>query len=254
MLGAERAKRLIEIIQQEGSLSVVGASQRLGVSASTIRRDLIQLERQGHVSKVYGGAVVPVGDGAMHEPPRVARKSEHAAEKRRIGKAAARLVGDDQTVLIAGGTTTDAMIPHLGERVRLTVVTNNVQTALAVAQHPEITVVVLGGYLRRDEYSLLGYLGVEALESLNVDHAFYGAYAIDSDGLMGAELRETETDRALISAAPQLIVLADSSKFQRRAPSRLAGASQISTLVTDSAAPEVVLKALSEQGVKVITC
>jgi DeoR/GlpR family transcriptional regulator of sugar metabolism len=87
-----------------------------------------------------------------------------------------------------------------------------------------------------------------------VDRAFYGAYAVDADGLMGAELNETETDRALISAAPELVVLADSSKFSRRAPARLASASQISTLVTDSAAPAATLDALAARGVGIVTC
>jgi DeoR/GlpR family transcriptional regulator of sugar metabolism len=254
MLSIARAERLLDMLQQDRSLTVVQAAEHLGVSASTIRRDLTQLERQGRLSRVYGGAVIEATADEAIEPARLARKSEHAEAKRQIGQAAARLVKDNDTILVAGGTTTDAMLAFLGGRIRLTVLTNNIQTAITVSQHPDITVVVLGGYLRRDELSLLGHLSVDALSRLNVDRAFFGAYAVDADGLMGAEFNETETDRALISAAPELVVLADSSKFSRRAPARLASASEISTLVTDSAAPAATLEALAAQGVQIITC
>ncbi|HUA43335.1 MAG TPA: DeoR/GlpR family DNA-binding transcription regulator [Streptosporangiaceae bacterium] len=254
MLSVARAERLLDMLQQDRSLTVTAAAEYLGVSPSTIRRDLTHLESQGRLSRVYGGAVIEASAEDPIEPPRLARKSEHADAKRQIGQAAARLVTDNDTILVAGGTTTDAMLQFLGGRTRLTVLTNNLQTAVIVSQHPEITVVVLGGYLRRDELSLLGHLGVEALSRLNVDRAFYGAYAVDADGLMGAEFNETETDRALISAAPELVVLADSSKFSRRAPARLASATEISTLVTDAAAPVATLDALSAQGVRIITC
>jgi DeoR/GlpR family transcriptional regulator of sugar metabolism len=254
MLSVARTERLLDMLQRDRSRSVSAAADLLGVSASTIRRDLTLLQRQGLLSRVYGGAVIEAAAADSLEPPRLARASEHADAKRDIGLAAARLVGDDDTILIAGGTTTDAMLPFLGGRTRLTVLTNNLQTATVVAQHPEIAVVVLGGYLRRDELSLLGHLGVEALRTLNADRAFFGAYAVDADGLMGAELNETETDRALISAAPELVVLADSSKFSRRAPARLASAADIATLVTDAGAPRPVLDGLASQGVNIVIC
>lgn len=254
MLTAARAVRLIDMLQEERSLSVTDAAARLGVSASTIRRDLAHLEGRGLASRVYGGAILEEGSERALEPPLVTRGSEHAAEKRRIGQAAARLVGENQTVLITGGTTTDSMLPFLGGRTRLTVLTNNLHTAIGTARHPEITVVLLGGYLRRAEMSLLGHLGAEALARLTVDRAFFGAYAVDTDGVMGAEVAETDTDRALITAAPHLVVLADSSKFTRRGPTRLASVSDISTLVTDTGSPEDTLHRLRKQGVEIIRC
>ena len=254
MHSAARAMHLLDMLEHERSVNVTEAAARLSVSPSSIRRDLVQLERQGFLTRVYGGAVAEDGADRAAELPRRARASEHAAEKRKIGKAAARLVGDDQTVLITGGSTTDMMLHHLGGRMRLTVVTNNLQTAIQAAENPDLTVVVVGGYLRREEMSLLGHLGAAALDRLSVDRAFFGAYAVDADGLMGAELRETETDRALIGAAAELIVLADASKFHRRGPARLAGASQIATLITDDGAPAGTLDALKNQGVQVICC
>lgn len=255
MLSAERTQRLIGMLRQEKTLSVTGAARRLGVSASTIRRDLGLLERQGLASRVHGGAIARRESvAAPAEPPRLSRSAEHAEEKRRIGRVAAGLVVEGETILISGGTTTDAMLPFLGDLARLTVVTNNVHTALEVARHPRPMVVVLGGYLRRDELSLLGHLGADALRHLTVDRAFVSAYAVGLDGLMGAEVRETETDRALIHAARELVVLADAGKFSRTGPARLAPASQIDVLITDDGAPGDVLGALSSQGVKVMTC
>jgi DeoR/GlpR family transcriptional regulator of sugar metabolism len=254
MLSAARANRLLEMLQAEGTLSVALTAKRLGVSESTIRRDLAQLERQGRLSRVYGGALIDPSSEVGSEPPRVTRKFEQSEQKRRIGEAAARLVGDNCTILVAGGTTTDAMLPYLGGRGRLTVVTNNLQTAVLVAEHPDVAVVVVGGYLRRDELSLLGHLSTPVLAQLNIEKAFFSAYAVDATGIMGAELNEIQTDRALISAASELVVLADSSKFARKGPARITGANEIAVLVTDDGAPAGTLRELESLGVAVITC
>jgi DeoR/GlpR family transcriptional regulator of sugar metabolism len=196
---------LMEMLQQDRSISVAQAAPRLRVSASSIRRDLGQLERQGLLTRVCGGAIADGDDGPPAELSPWARASENAEQKRRIGAAAAALIGDGQTVLVTGGSTTDAMLPLLGGRSRLTVVTNNLQTAVGVAEHPDLDVAVIGGYLRREEMSLLGHLGNATLSQLSIERAIVGAYAVDADGLRGAQLRETETDRALLSATPGLI-------------------------------------------------
>jgi DeoR family transcriptional regulator of aga operon/DeoR family fructose operon transcriptional repressor len=255
MLSAERTRRLMDILHQEQSLSVVAAAEQLSVSPSTIRRDLQHLERLGLVARVHGGAVAAVEPAtAAREPSRFARHAENAEAKTRIGRAAAGCIRPGETVLIGGGTTTDAMLPFLRTVERLTVVTNNVQTALAVARHPTIPVVVLGGYLRRDEYSLLGHLGVDALAHLTIDRAMFSAYAIDEEGLMGAQVEETETDRTLLRAAHHLVVLVDHTKFMRTGPIRLAPMAEVETLVTDSLTPHHVLDSLAARGVDVITC
>ncbi len=245
----------MDILHRDQSLSVAGAAELLRVSPSTIRRDLKLLEQMGLASRVHGGAMAPNEEASQAmEPSRLARHAENASAKKRIGRTAAGLIRAGETILIGGGTTTDAMLPFLGRIERLTVVTNNVETALAAARHPTIPVVVLGGYLRRDECSLLGHLGVETLRHLTIDRAIFSAYAIDEEGLMGAQVEETETDRALLRAAEHLVVLADHTKFRRTGPIRLAPMSEVKTLITDSTAPRGTLDSFSARGVTVITC
>lgn len=245
LLAAERSRLLVEILEQEGSLSVAGAARRLGVSPSTVRRDVSRLQRRGLLARVYGGAVA--GSGPAPEPA-----PGREAEKGRIGKAAALTLRDGETVLIGGGTTTAAMVAQIG-RTDLTVVTNDLRTALAAGRRPGVSVVVLGGYLRQESV-LDGHIAVQSLVGLNLDRAYVGAYGIDAEGLMGASLSDTETERALIAAAPELTVLADSSKFGRRGPARLARPPQMAAIVTDSGAPGPVLQALSDRGVRVVVC
>jgi DeoR/GlpR family transcriptional regulator of sugar metabolism len=145
------------------------------------------------------------------------------------------------------------MLPYLSAKTDLTVITNVITVAHELAQHPQITVIVLGGWLRHSEFSLLGHLTVESLRDLRASKIFHGTYGLDmAHGLTGTNMQEVETDRRLIGAAAELIVLADSSKFRQVGPIRLAPLERISTLITDSAAPEAQLNVLRERGIKVI--
>jgi DeoR family transcriptional regulator, aga operon transcriptional repressor len=230
-------------------------AKTLGVSTSTIRRDLQRLERQHLVTRVHGGAVALdyAASPRQLEAPRLQRAKEHVSEKRRIGRRAADLINDGQTVLLGGGTTTEGLLSFLKNR-DLTVLTNNLHIAAMAARNEALVVVVLGGYLRRDEMSLLGHITTDPLTQLTIDKGIFGAYAIDRNGLMGADVAESQTDRTLVTAASELVVVADASKFARRGPIRLANASQISALITDLAAPPEPLAALRAQGVEVIQC
>jgi DeoR/GlpR family transcriptional regulator of sugar metabolism len=254
MLRATRYKVLLEALRFHDDLRVHEMAHKLGVSTSTVRRDLNWLEREGLVSRVYGGAVAQKAVETTLEAPPAVRIEEHAAEKRRIGEAAAELVSDGETILVASGTTTEAMIPFLNGKERLTVLTNSINVALRAARYEAIRIVVLGGYLRRGEMSLLGHLALESLRQLTVDRAFFGAYAVGPEGVLGAEVAETETDRSLVAATPELIVLADSSKFARRGPSRLVKPAQIKVLITDTDAPADQVLSLEHQGVRIIQC
>lgn len=252
MIGVERYRRILDLINAEEILRVDDIAVRLGVSSSTIRRDLAHLERAGRLVRVHGGATTPQSVQEEAEEPRIMRAAEHRAEKRRIGETAAGLVADGDTIVIGGGTTTEAMVPFLRGRERLTVVTNSVSVLLRAGQLPGTSVIALGGYLHRGESLLLNRLALEALQGLTIDRVFYGAYAIGPEGLMGGDVAEAETDRMLIASASELVVLADGSKFGLRGPICLAAADKISTLVTDLSAPESHVVNMKTFGVNVI--
>nr|WP_272928827.1 hypothetical protein [Leucobacter aridicollis] len=183
------------------------------------------------------------------------REISFAEEKLRVGRAAAAHVKDHSTILITGGTTTDAMLPHLSGIPGLTVLTNNLSVANRLVQATEISVIVLGGLLRRNELSLLGHLTISGLSEFGIDQVYTGAFGVDAEmGLTGTNLSESQTDRSLVSAASELIVLADHSKLAQRGPSRLAPADKIHRLIIDDGADAAALSGLRTAGITVETC
>lgn len=249
MLSHERQREVLRHMRSRGGGNVRELAEAIGVSPSTIRRDLKDMDQQGLLTRVHGGA--SPADNEI-EVARIARRLEHAVEKRRIGAAAIDCIRDHSTILITGGTTTEAMLPHLTERQGLTVLTNGLDIALGLSRHAGIAVVVLGGILRPAELSLLGTLAEQALEEFHVDTAFTGTYGIDPEvGLTGASVHEASTDRRLLQGADSIVVLADSRKFAQHGPVRLVTVDQISTLVTDTGAPPGAVRALRQAGVDV---
>ena len=252
LLGPKRQRELLNHIRAYGTGSVNEMARLLGVSTSTVRRDLNELQERGLIERVHGGAS-PLSDDV--EPIRPLREVAYADEKRRIGEAAARLVGDNSTVLILGGTTTEAMLPFLGGARGLTVLTNSLMVVNRLSQFTEIAIIVLGGLLRRQEMSLLGHLTIAGLDEFHIDQVFSGAFGIDPEmGVTGTNLSETQTDRSLASSARELIMLADHSKLAQRGPARLVPTSAITTLITDDGADAEILERFRKAGVTVQTC
>ncbi|QKW17767.1 DeoR/GlpR transcriptional regulator [Kitasatospora sp. NA04385] len=249
MLGAERRKQLVQLVHGEGVAQVGELARRLKVSPSTIRRDLTDLQSEGLLARTHGGAVAPEG---TEEPVRQLRSKAFSMEKQRLGRAAAAHVAPGSTIMVTGGTTTQAMTAFLVDVPELTVVTNSLTIAVALSEHEQVDVVVLGGYLRHSEMSLLGHLTREALDELSVDMAFVGTYGVDRRGLTGAHVEEADTDRFLLRSAAKVAVLADSSKFGVRGPVRIAGPERMTYLFTDVDAPADEVAALREAGVTVV--
>ncbi|MGW2339535.1 DeoR/GlpR family DNA-binding transcription regulator [Streptomyces sp. NPDC001661] len=250
MLGAERRKKLLHVVRAEGVAHVGTLAERLGVSPSTIRRDLSALQSEGLLNRTHGGAMAEaVQTDEADRPQRIGFASW---EKSKLASAAAKHVAPGTTILITGGTTTAAMVPLLDGIERLTVVTNSLHLAGELAQFEEISTVVLGGYLRHREMSLLGHLTRQALEELQVDEAFVGAYGITDAGISGAHVDEAETDRWLLSRVRRITALVDGSKFGRSGPVRVAPADRLYRVITDASAPEDELSALRAAGVDVV--
>lgn len=242
---------MLRYLQIHGSRNVADLADALGVSPSTVRRDLSDLSAQGLLTRVHGGALVD----DQYEAERVARAAVHATDKRRIGQAAAELVTAGSTVLINGGTTTEQMLPYLAQVEALTVLTNGLAVAYRLARYQNVSVVVLGGVLRHSELSLLGPIAERSLGDFHVDMAFSGAFGIDAEGgIFGADVHDVGTDRALLSSAERLVVLVDSGKFGHRGPIRLVATEKIAYLITDKQAPPQQLAAMRQRGVEVRTC
>jgi DeoR family transcriptional regulator of aga operon len=250
MLSVERHQQILEHILNKKSVRVNELSDILDVSVATIRRDLSQMEEKGLIQRVHGGAI-PIVD--PEEPPILQRKSKQAEAKRRIGIAAADLVKDNETIIITSGTTTEAMVPFLTGKNGLTVITNAINVASQLTRYSYISVLVLGGWLRHSEFSILGHLTDQALQDLHADKLFHGIFGLDPEfGLTGADMQEVQTDRKILSVAQQLIILADHTKFGVIGQIRLAPVDRVHTIVTDDQTPDHFIRSLREKGVQVI--
>jgi DeoR/GlpR family transcriptional regulator of sugar metabolism len=251
MLNHEREQKIVELLKHDSSARVSELSEMLGVSRATIRRDLDKLQEIGIIKRVHGGAILT--EKAAPEPPVVLRRAEQAAEKKRIGKAAAKLIEEGDTLLIGSGTTTEALTLNLKGRQNLTVITNSMTAIRHLAQEEGITVIATGGMLRTTELSFIGHLTEQALQELRPNKVFMGIRAISlSQGLTNEYMPEVSTDRVIIRAAPEVILLADHTKFGKVSTAFVAPINAVHKIVTDSGTPKAIVSALREEGIEVI--
>jgi DeoR family transcriptional regulator, aga operon transcriptional repressor len=249
MRQAQRLEAILEGLSADGSVAVTMLTERFGVSAATIRRDLDVLERQHLLMRTHGGAVP---QRVLYELPLRYKASRHEAEKRLIAETAARRVDDGAAVGLTGGTTTTQVARALADRPRLTVVTNALNIASELAIRPNIKLVVTGGYARAESYELVGPLAVQSLSRLRLDVVFVGADGISaSDGLTTHHEVEADTNRALIQRAKRVIVVADGSKLGRAAFAQICPIEMAHELITDPRADAAEIAQLQDVGLAV---
>jgi len=247
----ERQRQLLKWLEREQRLTVAQICEAFAVSEATARRDLETLAGQGLLQRVHGGAI-PIRQ-AEPEQPILQRSQEQAAEKARIGRAAAALIHDGETVFLGSGTTVLEVARALRTHRALTVITNSLPVVNVLAELPEITVVALGGILRRSELSFIGHLTEQALAEVRADRVIMGIRALSLEhGLTNDYLPETLTDRAILRSGREVIIVADHSKCGCVSTAFVAPVTAIHTLVTDDQTDPDFLAALSAQGVQVI--
>jgi len=253
MLSELRQKHVMTYLTDRKVAQIGELSAAFGVSMSTVRRDLQDMESRGLVRRIHGGVLLPDDPCDAGEAVVLERATLQVEDKARIGQAAAMMVRDHSTIIVTAGTTVETMLPHLANRVGLTVITNAINVASALAKRPSIDVIVLGGWLRHSEFSLLGHLTMQALQDLHADQIFHGIFGIHVEhGLTGSYIQEVQTDRAVIAAARELIVLADHSKFGKIGRVRLLPVDAISTVVTDMDAPAADVETLRQRDITVV--
>lgn len=236
----------------EGAASLRRLSDSVGVSISTIRRDVDFLTQRGYVQRTHGGALLQSTHLTTFEPD-----SDIAAEtardaKRRIGAAAAARIQPMQSVLFDSGTTTLAAARHAVSRgVRFTAVTNDLGIGRLLSGASDIRVVVLGGTVRPGSQTLLGQPGQDFVRSLHVDLAFIGAHAVSRTAISETSIELAEMKRAMIKAARQTLLLVDSSKFDDEAFCDIGPIALVDELITDSGLPPGIAAAYRDAGLAV---
>jgi DeoR/GlpR family transcriptional regulator of sugar metabolism len=247
----ERQKQILSLLERQGRLSVAEIVQQFSISEATARRDLESLASQGKAQRVHGG-VISV-EQAPPELPILDRKSEQADEKARIGRAAASLVAEKETIFLGSGTTVLEVARNLRDRKQLTVITNSLPVLNMLASLKEITVISLGGMLRDSEMSFIGHITEQTLREVRVDKVFMGTRGLSLEhGLTNDYLQETLTDRAILKIGQDVVIVADYSKINRVSTVLLAPLEAMNTFVTDSKADKTFLQALKKQGIIVI--
>jgi DeoR/GlpR family transcriptional regulator of sugar metabolism len=246
MLPAERRQHILRAVRG-GTAHVSELAERFRVSEMTVRRDLRELELAGKLERVHGGAVT-----STVEPPFAQIAVENFEVKDRIGRAAAELVEDGQTVMIDIGTTTLQVACHLRGR-RVTVITSNLAAFEELKSEPEIELILPGGIVRRNYRSLVGVLAEDNLRQLHADVAFIGASGITQDlSVMDTTMIEVPIKRAMLAAADRAVLCVEGSKFAMGGVVRVCAGADLDTVVTDTSAPGESRGALKEAGVEVL--
>lgn len=234
----DRSERILQALLREGTVSVPDLAERLGVSPSTVRRELRTLESQGLLRRTHGGGT-PV-EGGLYEPFRYdvsfqEHEHLHAEEKRRIGLAAAALVQEGETIAISAGTTATQVARCLRHRTGITIITNAVNIAMELSQCRGLTVVMTGGVLSGGWFSLLGVATIRSVEELFVDRVFIGLDGIHPEhGVTANHPDEAAVNRAMVRQARQTVAVADRTKVGKVARNLVCPLTDIDMLLTDS--------------------
>ena len=249
LLNEERRRHILSLVRRDGRVLVNAIAARFDVSPVTARNDLLALHKRGLVQRVHGGAI-SVGFAAA-DPALGTKAALHIREKTAIAHAAAKLVRPGETVVFDSGSTTMEVAKQLRKITPLTVITNAVNIAEMLAGSA-VSVVLTGGSLRENSFSLVGPLAEETLGQLNADRLFLGVDGIDTArGVTTPKLLEAKVNRAMIAIAREVVVVSDSSKFGRRSLCHIAPLRALHRLITDHGIPPADLKRLREAGVDV---
>lgn len=233
-----RQRKIIEVLNTAGFISVRDLAAALGVSEMTTRRDLRSLSANGHARLVHGGATLT--HGTLRTQGFVARAAVGRSAKAAIAAAAAGQTARGSTIAIDAGTTAFALTEHLTEMAPKVVITNSIPIIQLSLSRDDYSLVVLGGEVEPESQALVGPLSVQNAEELKADTLFLGAAAIDAGGIYVRTGVERPTKLALMSSAKRVVLLADSGKFSTSAPVRLCGLEHVDVLVTDQQPPRHV--------------
>ncbi|MDF1776967.1 MAG: DeoR/GlpR family DNA-binding transcription regulator [Rhizobiaceae bacterium] len=245
-----RHEQILELAKLEERVLVDELAARFDVTPQTIRKDLNDLCKQRLLTRIHGGAEFPSGVANFEYED---RRQIAALEKTAIGKAAAALIPNESSLFINIGTTTEAVSEALLDHVGLMAITNNINVANRLRLYPKFEVVMAGGVVRSTDGGIVGETAVDFIRQFKVDHAVIGTSAIDADGaLLDFDIREVKVAQAIIENARNVILVADSTKFERTAPVRIAHISQVDTFVTDHCDSDDIRKVCEENDVRLI--
>jgi len=250
MMAEERRQKILSLLQTDGRVLVSNLSKVFKVSQITIRKDLDSLHSRGLVQRSHGGALPP-SSSALFDPSLQEKQQLHAEEKQRIAEAAVKMVQEGSCVMLDSGTTTAAIAQALKKFSALTVITNAINIAAELTS-TNIEVILTGGTLRKNSFSLVGPVAEDVLAEMHADILFLGVDGFDPEiGLTTPNLLESRVNRVMVSSASKVVAVCDSTKFYRRSLSRIAPISALHHVITDHGLPQATADALRKLNIGV---
>lgn len=250
MVRVRRQDEILRAIRARGACTIAELAAEHSVSDETIRRNLKPLVGRGLVERVHGGVVA---SEQLDEPPFQRRMQQNTEAKKVVAELIVAMVEDGDTIMMDSGSTTAFVARALSIRKNLSVVTNNTEIARILAQQPGNRVHLAGGELRADDWAAFGASTIDFIRQFQARYAILSIGAVTENGdFMDFHLQEAEFSRALIEQAQVAIVVADHSKFGKRAFVNICERSQIDHLVSDQLPPESICQRLKEAGVELV--
>ncbi|WP_394287315.1 DeoR/GlpR family DNA-binding transcription regulator [Bacteroides pyogenes] len=247
----QRHKFILEQLKEKGCVKVLELSDQLNVSEVTIRKDLQYLEDRKLLIRYHGSASTPnllISDTHID-----IKEKLHTEEKERIAKAANKLLKADDKIIIASGTTLLAFAKNIEIQGNLTVITSAIKVSLALCYSPNIEVIQLGGIMRKSSASVIGHFAENILETFSCNKLFIGVDGIDlNHGFTTSNANESYINQQMIAATDEVIVLTDSSKFEKRGFSKICDLNKVSRIITDTNAPAYMVEVLKKRGIEII--
>jgi DeoR family transcriptional regulator of aga operon len=254
LLAEQRRRKIVDMIVQRGQITVRDLTEKFSVSAVTARADLDALSSEGLVVRSHGGAVRRME--ASQDYPLRTKETLHHAEKVKIGRAAAELIQDNETIILDSGTTTAEIARHLKTRrlQSVTVITHALNVACELMDAKDIYVIMIGGLLRPVSCSFVGPQAERMLKEFHADRLFLAVDGFDLEtGPSTPDVLECQLNSLMMSISKEVNVVADFSKLGRRSVSRIGPISGVHRLITDSRAPAEFREALRKSKIEVIT-
>lgn len=247
-LPEERRQQILNILTQEGKVTAPDLSQRLDVSEDTIRRDLKDLEKAGHLNRVHGGALPRSPSNASYHK----RQALHLPTKASLAKETAKLIQPDQLVLIDSGTTALAVARNLTLDLKATIVTTSPPVVMALAEHHHINVIMLGGNLDRTSMSVTGSATLKALNRVRADVCILGVCSLHEEiGVTTGSFEEAELKRLMITNASEVIAVTTAEKIGTAASFVVTSINHISHIVTEASVSDESLTPYQNLGIDI---
>lgn len=253
MIGNLRRKAICELLEKQSAVTTVALSERLGVSIETVRKDLLKLEKDGMLERVHGGAVPK--SGVRESESFEKRLSRHVGEKKESSALAAKLVENGDVIAIDTGSTAREFIEVLkAEFDKLTIVTHSRDVFESACDYKNFNVILCGGFYLKNENSFYGDFAMDMLDNIRVGKVFVFPNSLSlNNGIYDGNVNLAQMQKKLISCANEVIIVADSSKFEKTSLIKVAEMSTRYTYVTDSRLPDEVKEIYKKNDINIIT-